>query len=305
MQDGNRRAILAALAANLGIAIAKFAGYFVTASAAMLAEAAHSLADTGNQALLLWGVAAAKRPESEERPFGHGRERFFWAFVVSLVLFSLGSVFAIHTGLRKLAHPEPLQNAGWAIGILVLGMVLEGSSLRYAVRESAKLKLDASWWSFVRHSKNPELPIVLLEDLGALLGLVIALAGIGLAHLTGDPRFDSISSIAIGVLLGAIAVVLAVEMKSLLIGESASPSDIAEIEEAMRSGSEVRRIINLRTEHIGPERLLIGAKVEFDASLSFRALADAIDELEARVRSSVPTAAVIYIEPDVWDDDEA
>jgi len=302
MQDGNRKAILGALIANLGIAIAKFIGYAATASASLLAEAVHSLADTGNQALLLWGGFAAKRPANEERPFGHGRERYFWAFIVSLVLFSLGALFAINEGIHKLSHPEPLQNAGWAIGILLLGVVFESFSFTVAIRESARVKGDASWWDFVRHSKAPELPVVLLEDLGALLGLVIALGGISMVLLTGDARFDAFGSIGIGALLGVIAIVLAVEMRSLLIGESASPANVERIRAAMLAGDEVVQIIDMRTEHIGPDRLLIGAKLEFQNSLSLSQLAEAIDNVEDRIRREVPAAKLIYLEPDIWKD---
>lgn len=305
MQEGNRRAVLAALAANLGLAIAKFVGYGATGSASLLAEAVHSVADTGNQTLLLWGAAAASRPESESRPFGHGRERFFWSFVVALVLFALGSLFAMYQGVTKFGHPEALENVAVAVSILVLGIALEGASFRTAVRESRKLKGNASWWSFVRHSRSPELPVVLLEDLGALCGLVIALIGIGLASATGDTRFDAAGSVVIGLLLGCIAALLAVEMKSLLIGEPATPADLERLAGAILGAPDVKRIINMRTEHIGPDRLLIGAKLEFDDALSFRALSDAIDEVEARMRASVPMAQVIYIEPDVWDAAEA
>ena len=302
MQEGNRKAVLAALFANLGISIAKFVGYFATSSSSMLAEAVHSVADTGNQALLLWGGAAAKQPANAEHPFGYGRERYFWSFVVALVLFTLGSLFAIREGVHKLSDPQPLTNAGWALGILGLGMGFEALSLRTAVKESEKLKGTASWWEFIKHSKTPELPVVLLEDLGALLGLSIAVAGIGLVMLTGDARFDALGSIAIGLLLGVIAIVLAIEMKSLLIGEAASQADLSAIEAALLAGDEVHRLIAMRTEHIGPDRLLIGAKLEFDGSLSFEDLTEAIDAAEGRVRAAISLSAVIYVEPDIWED---
>ena len=230
MQQGNRRAVLTALLANLGIAIAKFTGFLVTGAASLAAEAVHSVADTSNQALLLWGGSAAARRATPTHPFGYGRERYFWAFVVALILVSLGSVFAIVEGVRKFIHPHELAQAGWAVGILLVAIGLEGYAFRTAVVEARKVRGDRSWWRFVRETKNAELPVILLEDLGALVGLVLALLGVGLAQVTGNPRFDALGSIAIGILLGNIAWILAVEMKSLLIGEAASPETQATIE---------------------------------------------------------------------------
>ena len=246
--------------ANLGIALAKFAAWFATGAAAMLAEAVHSLADTGNQGLLLLGVARARRAPDAEHPFGYGAERYFWAFVVSMVLFLAGGLFAIWEGLDKLRHPHAISSPGWAIGVLLVGIALEILSFRTAIAASSQLRGGASWWSFIRRSKNPELPVVLLEDLGALLGLSIALAGVSLAALLGDPRFDAAGSIAIGALLGVIAAVLASEMQSLLIGESASSRDRTAIRSAIESAPCVRCLIHLQTLHLGPEELLVGAK---------------------------------------------
>ncbi len=299
MTDGSRRAILAAFFANLGIAAAKLAAFVATGAASMLAEAVHSLADTGNQALLLLGAARGRRAASDEHPFGYGRERYFWAFVVALVLFSLGALFAIAEGIEKLRHPHALERPGWAIGVLAVAIVLEFFSLRTAVREANAVRRGASWWSFVRHSKSPELPVVLLEDVGALVGLVFALAGIGLAIATGEPRFDAVGSIAIGSLLAVIAVVLAKEMKSLLIGESAGPGVTLAIRAALESTPQVRRLIHLRTLHLGPEELLVAAKIELDVGLAFAEVARAIDAAEARVRERVPAARMIFLEPDV------
>ncbi len=299
MTDGNRRAIIAALLANLGIAIAKFLAFLATGAASMLAESVHSVADTGNQLLLILGGVRAQRAPTPEHPFGYGRERYFWAFVVAMVLFSLGSLFAISQGIDKLRHPHELTSPGWAIGVLLAGLVLEGGSLRVAVREASRIRSGESWWEFVRHAKSPELPVVLLEDLGALLGLLIALAGVSLAFALGDPRFDAAGSIAIGVLLGVIAVVLAIEMKSLLIGESASPRIRRQILDSIEATPQVKRLINLRTLHLGPEELLVGAKVELEPALDFRAVAEAIDAIEERIRDRVPAARVIYIEPDI------
>src|SRR4051794_85840 len=249
---GGTTAIIAALLANLGIAVAKFVAFVVTGASSMLAESIHSVADTGNQVLLLVGGRRASRVATRQHPFGFGRERFFWAFVVSIVLFTLGSAFALFEGIEKLLHPHELESAGWAIGILAVAMLLEGFSFRTAVRESRPLKGDASWFRFIRRSKQPELPVVLLEDSGALVGLVIALSAVIMTVLTGNGRWDGAGTTAIGLLLGVIAIVLAVEMKSLLIGESASEQDEAAISAAIRGADAVRLLIDLRTEHIGP-----------------------------------------------------
>ncbi len=304
MNQGNRRAILAALSANLGIAIAKFIGYVVTGAASLLAEGVHSVADTGNQALLLWGGTSARRVATPEHPFGYGRERYFWSFVVALVIFSLGSLFAIYEGITKLGEPHVISDPSWAIGILLVGLLLEGFSFRMAVHEARLSKGDASWWTFIRRTKSPELPVVLLEDLGALCGLTIALTGIALAVVFDEPRFDALGSVAIGLLLGCIACLLAVEMKSLLIGEAATAADQARIRERVLVAQDVRRLIHLRTQHLGPDQLLVAAKVEFDEQLSFRELADSIDVIEASIRESLPVAAIIYIEPDIYDPEQ-
>ncbi len=298
-EDGSRRAIVAAFLANLGIAIAKFVAFLATGAASMLAEAVHSLADTGNQGLLILGAARAKKEATLEHPFGFGRERYFWAFVVAMVLFSLGSVFAIYQGIDKLRHPHEIASPAVAIGVLLLAIALESWSFRTAIVAAQSVRGSKSWWSFIRRSKSPELPVVLLEDFGALLGLVIALVGVTLAAVFGDPRFDAIGSIAIGVLLSVIAVVLAIEMKSLLIGESAT----TEIREAIQCTIEefpaVRNLIHLRTLHLGPDELLVAVKVEFDLSLDLPGLASAIDDLEAAIRRRTPIAEVIYVEPDI------
>lgn len=299
MHEGSKKAIVAAFAANLAIALAKVVGFLFTGAASMLAEAVHSGADTTNQGLLFLGGARARKEATAEHPFGYGRERYFWGFVVALVIFSLGSVFALVEGIEKLITPHELESVGWAVGILLVSMACEGMSLRTAIGESRTTKGGESWWRFIRRSKNPELPVVLLEDTGALIGLVLALVGIALAEITGNPRFDAMGSVAIGLLLGAIAVTLVVEMKSLLIGESATPATTRKIREAMESDDAVLRVIHLRTEHLGPEELLVGAKLAFDTTLDVPALAKAIDAVEVLVRAAVPDARVIYIEPDV------
>jgi len=297
--EGSRRAIIAAFLANLAIAVAKLVGFAFTGAASMLAEGVHSVADTANQGLLLLGGAKASKDATAEHPFGYGRERYFWGFVVALVIFTLGSVFALFEGIEKLRTPHELESVGWAVAILVVAMVCEALSLRTAIRESRRSKGAESWARFIHRSKSPDLPVVLLEDLGALVGLVLALVGIALAEVTGNPRFDALGSVAIGILLGVIAVTLVVEMKSLLIGEAASPATVAEICRAMQSSDQVRQVIHLRTQHLGPEELLVGAKLEFDLDLDVPGLARAIDAVEERVRAAVPDARVIYIEPDV------
>jgi cation diffusion facilitator family transporter len=299
MERGSRRAIIAALVANLAIAAAKLVGFAFTGAASMLAESVHSLADTTNQGLLFLGGSRAGRAASTEHPFGYGRERYFWGFVVALVIFTAGSMFALFEGVDKLRHPHELSSAPWAVAILLVSVGLEGFSFRTALREARPLKGAGSWWRFIRGSKTPELPVVLLEDFGALIGLALALVGIGLAELTGNARFDALGSIAIGILLGVIAVTLVVEMKSLLIGEAATPAMVAHIREAMEKTPLVLGVIHLRTQHLGPEELLVGAKLAFETTLDVFGLAEAIDDVERHVRAAVPEARMIYIEPDV------
>jgi cation diffusion facilitator family transporter len=297
--EGGTRAILAALFANLGIAIAKFIGFLLTRSSAMLAESIHSVADTGNQALLLFGGRSANREPTPDHPFGYGRERYFWAFVVSVVLFALGSLFALYEGISKLRHPHELDSPAIAIGILALGILLEGYSFRTAVVAANNVRGDASWWAFIRNAKAPELPVVLLEDLGAMLGLMIAIFAIGMVLVTDNPRWDGAGTVSVGVLLGIIAIVLAIEMRSLLIGEAARPSDRQAILDTIAASLDAERLIHIRTQHLGPEELLVAAKVAFAPTMSFAEVATAIDEIEAAIRDRVPHARVIYIEPDV------
>ncbi len=299
---GSKKAILAALVANLGIAVAKFVGFAVTASSSLLAEGVHSLADTGNQALLLLGGRRAQRRPTPEHPFGFARERYFWSFVVSIVLFTLGSAFALFEGIEKILHPHEIESAGWAIGILLVAIVLEGMSFRTAVHEARPSKGDATWWQFIRRTKSPELPVVILEDSGALVGLVIALSAVTLTIVTGDTIWDGIGTTTIGLLLGVIATILAIEMKSLLIGEAASPEHRQAIVEAIESSPSVVALIHLRTEHLGPEELLVTAKVEFDGSLTVRELADRLNDVEADIRAAVPIARQLFVEPDVLRD---
>lgn len=292
-------AIIAALLANLAIAVAKFVGFVLTGSSSMLAESVHSVADSGNQALLLVGGRRAKREADEQHPFGHGRDRYFYAFVVALVLFSVGGLFSLYEGNHKLHAPEQIDSAGIAIAILLFAVLAESFSFRTAIRESRPLKGDDSWWGFVRHAKVPELPVVLLEDFAALLGLLLALSGVSLSVLTGEPRWDAIGTLGIGVLLLAVAVVLAVEMKSLLLGESASKDAVRRIRTALVDGDEITRVIHLKTMHLGPDELLVAAKVAMPKALDLPSIARAIDDAEARVRAAEPQARVMYLEPDL------
>ena len=283
MNDGSKRAIIAAFLANLGIAIAKFVGFIITGSAGMLAEAVHSLADTGNQALLMLGGRRAQRKATPEHPFGFGRERYFWAFAVAMVLFSAGGLFALFEGLEKLRHPHEVESIGVGIAILLVSIALESWSLRTAVKEARHTKrAEISWWRFIRTSKQPELPVVLLEDTGAEIGLV-ALFGLLMAHWTGDGRWDALGSVAIGLLLITIAIILMVEMKGLLIGEGASKADLEAIAAAIRRSPHVEDVIHMRTEHLGPDEILLATKVEYDSKLTFDEVADAINATEANV----------------------
>ncbi|OHU22258.1 cation transporter [Mycobacteroides franklinii] len=296
---GSKRAIIAALAANAGIAVAKFVGFAITGSSSMLAESVHSIADTSNQGLLLYGQRAASREADRLHPFGYGRSRFFYSFVVALVLFTLGSVFALYEGYHKIHAPEHLQSPIVAIVILAVAIVLEGYSFRTAFVESTPLKGGASWWQFIRNSRNPELPVVLLEDTGALLGLAFALFGVGMTIVTGDPVWDGIGTMAIGVLLGIIAIVLMVEMKSLLIGEGATAAQEQAILGALAGTEDVERVIHCRTQYLGPEELLVAAKIAIAPSADLPRVAATIDAAERRVREAVPIAQVIYLEPDL------
>ncbi|RDH77671.1 cation diffusion facilitator family transporter [Mycolicibacterium moriokaense] len=297
--EGSTRAILAALLANAGIAVAKFVGFLITGSSSMLAEAVHSVADTSNQGLLLLGQRESRREADRLHQFGYGRSRYFYSFVVALVLFTLGSVFALYEGYHKITHPEELTSPIVAIAILVVAVFLEGYSFRTAVKESRPLKRTASWWRFIRNSRNPELPVVLLEDSGALVGLVFALTGVGLTIVTDNPVWDGVGTVAIGLLLGVIAIVLMVEMHSLLIGEGATKEEDRLIRAALEQTEHVDRLIHLRTQYLGPEELLVGAKIALAPSTDLATVAATIDAAEVAIRAAVPAAEVIYLEPDL------
>ena len=297
--EGSKKAIIAALAANAGIAAAKFVGFAITGSSSMLAEAVHSVADTSNQGLLLLGQREAAKSANRLHPFGYGRSRYFYSFVVALVLFTLGSLFAIYEGYEKIVHPHELESPIVAVVILVLAICLEGYSFSTAYRESRPLKGSASWWRFIRNSRNPELPVVLLEDTGALIGLAFALGGVGLATITGDAVWDGIGTLAIGILLGVIAVILIVEMHSLLIGEGATASDETTLMTALGSEPGIDRVIHMKTQYLGPDELLVAAKFATPAGASALQIADTINSAEAKIRETLPIARVIYLEPDI------
>ncbi len=302
--EGGIRAVVTAMFANLGIAVTKFVAFLLTASSSMLAEAVHSLADTGNQALLLIGGRRAKRAETPEHPFGYGRERYVYAFVVSIVLFSLGGLFALYEAWHKWFDPHPIDSWQWVpIAVLLAAMAMEAYALRTAVIESNRVRGGRSWAKFVRTAKAPELPVILLEDCGALLGLVFALFGVSLTLLTGEGRWDAAGTAMIGLLLVVIAVILAVEMKSLLIGEGASPEHLQTIREVL-PGDGVESIIHMRTLHLGPEELLVAAKVAVSPTATGQEVTEALDAAESRVRSAVPIARVIYLEPDLGRPDD-
>lgn len=296
---GGTRAIVAAGAANLGIAVAKFVGFLLTGSGSLLAEAVHSVADTSNQGLLLLGGARSRRAATAEHAFGFGRERYFWSFVVAIVLFTAGGAFAVYEGIAKIRHPHELESVPIAIAILVVAILLEGYSFRTAWVEVSHVRGQQGIVDYVRHAKAPELPVVLLEDMGALVGLVLALGAVGLVQITGDPMWDGVGTLCIGVLLCLIALVLAVEMKSLLIGESVTSAMAERITGAAAATPGVVGIIHMRTQHLGPDDVLVGIKLEFDPGLDVASLAAAVDAVEAAIRGEVPEVGPIYVEPDL------
>jgi cation diffusion facilitator family transporter len=302
--SGGSRAIIAAFLANMGIAVAKFIAWFISGSASMLAEAIHSVADSGNQILLLVGGKQAARQASPSHPFGYGRDRYIYAFIVSIVLFSVGGLFALYEAYHKWQDPHPIEGFWWwvPLAVLVGALIAESFSLRTAVRESNPVRGSIGWFEFIRRSKSPELPVILLEDFGALLGLVFALFGVSLTLLTGNGLWDAAGTAMIGLLLVAIAVVLAIETKSLLLGESATRQHIRLIEEAIGADN-ATQVIHLKTMHLGPEELLVAAKISVGRSDSGQEIARLIDAAESRIREAVPIATLIYLEPDIYRSD--
>lgn len=298
--SGGTKAIVAALVANFSIAVAKFVAFLFSGSSSMLAESVHSLADSGNQGLLLLGGKKAKREATPQHPFGYGRERYIYAFLVSIVLFSVGGMFAVYEGYEKIKDPHEITAWYWPVGVLIFAIIAEIFSFRTAIKESNEVRGNLSWTEFVRHAKAPELPVVLLEDLGALVGLVLALAGVGLALGTGNGVWDGIGTLCIGVLLIVIAIILAAETKSLLLGESAGLEEVEKIKASVVDGDTVTGIIHMRTLHLGPEELLVAAKIAVQHDDTATEVAHAIDAAEKRIREAVPTARVIYLEPDIF-----
>jgi len=300
--EGGTKAIVAAMSANIAIALVKFLAFLLSGASSMLAESVHSLADTANQILLLVGGARARRKADEEHPFGYGRARYVYAFVVAIILFSVGGVFAIYEGYEKVHDPHPLDPVWWWVPfvVLVISIGLEAFSLSTAVREARRSKGTDSWVGYVRHAKLPEIPVVLLEDVAALIGLVLALLGVGLTAVTGDGLWDGIGTLCIGALLVAVAAVLGIEMSSLLIGEGAGTRDLAAIRQSIESHPAVERIVHLKTLYVGPEELMVGAKLAFPPSRTLAEVAEDIDDVERTVREAVPSARIIYLEPDVW-----
>jgi len=308
--EGGTRAVIAALLANTGIAVMKFVAFALTGASSMLAEGIHSVADSGNQGLLLLGGKRADREATEEHPFGFGRERYIYAFLVSIVLFSVGGLFALYEAYHKghelhVTHGHPddsLLDSKWAwvpIVVLLAAIVMESFSLRTAMRETAQVKGDATYLEFVRRAKQPELPVVLLEDVAALCGLVFALLGVGLALLTNNLWFDVIGTALIGLLLVVVAIVLGIETKSLLLGESASVDAEQRITSALRGVDGIESVVHLKTMHLGPDELLVAAKIAVPAADSAAEVADAINAAEASIRGAEPTARVIYLEPEI------
>ena len=297
--EGGTKAVVAALVANTGIAITKFGAFVLTGSSSMLSEAIHSVADSGNQVLLLVGGRRAQQVADEQHQFGYGRVRYVYAFIVSIVLFCLGGLFSLYEGWHKFHAPEPLTSPGVAFAVLGIAIVLEGFSFRTAIREANKSRGSVSLYRFVRDARQPELPVILLEDAGALVGLVFAMLGVTLATVTGDGRWDGIGALAIGSLLLVIAVFLAMEMSSMLVGESAVPAQTAAIRAALESEPLVASVIHLRTLHVGPDEILVAAKIAVDHDDTAAQVAAAIDGAERRIREAVPQARYIFLEPDL------
>ncbi len=297
--QGGTRAVVAALGANLGIAVSKFVAFGFTGSSSMLSEAVHSVADSGNQLLLLFGGRGSRRAASAQHQFGYGRARYLSGFVVSVVLFVLGGLFALYEGVHKVTHSEAVGDTRIALAVLLVAIVLEGLSFRTAMQEANHDRGSLGILRYLRESRAPEIPVILLEDSGALLGLFFAFIGVGLSTVTGDGRWDGLGAMAVGVLLVCIAVFLAVETSSLLLGEAAVPEEQAAIREALEASALVDRVIHLRTVHIGPDELLVAAKIAIGATATAQEIARGIDEAERALRERVPTAKYVFLEPDL------
>jgi cation diffusion facilitator family transporter len=297
--EGGIKAVIAALVANIGIAISKFVAFAFTGSSSMLSEAIHSVADSGNQILLLVGNKRSKKQADESHPFGYGRRRFVYGFIVAIVLFLIGGLFSLYEGIHKWQQPEPLNDWWIAVVVLVIAIGLESYSFRTALREANKSRGKRSLFRFVKDARQPELPVILLEDAGALVGLVLALLGVSAAVITGNGRFDALGAMGIGTLLLVIAIFLAIEMTAMLVGESALPEEVAAIRKALEGSSGVKRVIHLRTMHVGPDELLVAAKIAIHESDTGAQIARAINDAEVSLRSAVPSAKYIFLEPDL------
>ena len=292
------RAILYALSANFGIAIAKsFAAYF-TASSSLLAEAIHSYADTGNQLLLLLGLYRARKPADSDHPLGYGKVSYFWSFIVAIILFSLGGLFSIYEGWHKLADPQPLRHAWVAISVLAISIVLEGFSMFGCITEVNHMRGERSLWRWLHESRNAELVVVFGEDLAALLGLVIALVFVSLAAASGDSTLDAYGSMAIGVVLLAVSVFVAIRIKALLIGRSADP-DLAEaIEVLIAKDDDIVEVYNVITLQLGPQ-VMLAAKIRMRSGLGIDLACEKINALEDQLQARFPEIAWSFVEPDV------
>ena len=297
--EGGTKAVIAALLANSGIAVSKFVAFAITGSTSMLSEAIHSVADALNQVLLLIGGKRSKRVADDKYQFGYGRVRYVYGFMVAIVLFMVGGIYSLYEGWHKWNHPEPVNNHWIAIGVLTIAIILESLSFRTAILETNKVRGKRSFAKFVRDSRQPELPVILLEDFGALLGLVFALFGVSFAVITGDGRWDGMGAMAIGTLLIIIAIILIREMSAMLVGEGALPEEYDAVKAALESAPLVERVINLRTLHVGPDALLVGAKIAIRRCDTAQDIAQGIDEAERLLRLAVPSAQYVFLEPDL------
>ena len=296
--EGGTKAVIAALMANTGIAISKFVAFAITGSTSMLSEAIHSVADSLNQVLLLVGGKRSKRVADDKYQFGYGRVRYVYGFMVAVVLFMVGGIYSLYEGWHKWSHPEPVTDYWIAIGVLVIAILLETFSFRTAIIETNKVRGKRSFAKFVKDARQPELPVILLEDFGALIGLVFALAGVSAAVITGDGRWDGMGAMAIGSLLIVIAIILVREMSAMLVGEGALPEEYDAVQAALESAPLVERVIHLRTLHVGPDALLVGAKIAIAHSQTAEDIARGIDEAERLLRIAVPSAQYVFLEPD-------
>ena len=297
MASGSHRVVVAALLANIAIAIVKGAVAVVTRSSAMLAEACHSLADTANQGFLLVGVRLSRRPPDEKHPFGYATETYFWAFIVALCLFAVGAAFSIYEGVHKMiGSAEQVRNPMWAFAVLGVSFALELYSFSVARREFRTIRAGRTVREAVADARDPVVLTVLFEDSAALVGLALAGGGVALSVVTGDPRWDGLASILVGAVLGVVAFVLARESKDLLIGESLPQADRVRARAIVAATPGVREVIHLRTMHLGPTEALAAVKVRFADGLTTRDIETATDEIERRLRAELPVLARIYVE---------